>query len=370
MVTAWLVVTITYLAQAPATVAATPAQAQSTIEDRVARMTLRAKVGQLVMFSINGTTLSSTERDVIRGARLSNVILFAKNYSNRTQLENLTDQIQRAANAGRSEPIGALISVDQEGGVVKRFPDMAPWHSAPELGDADPSLSFEEGQATGRALRRAGVNVDLAPVADLDLPPEHVMRSRSFGSAPRKVGRRVTKFARGLQSERTVATAKHFPGLGGATMNTDYGRAYVNRSRWQLHHVDALPFHRMIDGGLRMVMVSHAIYPQDGGKRPASVNHYIATDRLRDEFDFTGVAISDALEMVAWHFDGNVARTCRATVWAGIDVALITGDVQVARACAASIRAGVDSGSISEARLDRSVARVLRLKEWVGVFSP
>ena len=366
-VSAGLLVSVTATALAGgAAVAGEP----TPIEQRIERMTLRAKVGQLVMFSVNSTSLSSTEKEVIRGARLGGVILFAKNYSNRTRLRALTDQIQRAARAGRADPIGALISVDQEGGLVKRFEDMPPWYSAPEMGDRDKSVAYSQGRATGRALRGVGVNVDLAPVADLDLPPEHVMASRSFGTDPVPVGRRVKAFALGLQSERTTATAKHFPGLGGATRNSDFGRSYVYRSKWKLHHVDAVPFHIAIDGGLRMVMLSHAMYTNDGGNRPASVNHYIASDRLRDEFDFTGVAISDALEAVAWRFDNDVPRTCRATIAAGVDIALITGDVYVARACAGAIKDAVDSGAISETRIDRSVERVLELKAWLRVYDP
>lgn len=334
------------------------------------RMTLRAKIGQMVMFTVRGTSLSAGERDAIKRARLGNVILFDKNYIGREQLGHLTRQIQSAARAGRPHPIGALIAVDQEGGVVKRFEDMAPRYSAPEMGARPRSVAYYQGRATGRDLSSAGVNVDLAPVADLDLPPAHVMASRSFGGDPVPVGRRVKAFARGLQSKRTAAAAKHFPGLGGATRNSDDGRAYVYRSKWQLHHVDAVPFGIAIDGGLKMVMLSHAIYPNDGGDRPASVNHYIATERLRKEFGFRGVAISDALEAVAWRFGNSVPRACRATVWAGVDIALITGDVNAARACTAEIRSAVDSGAITEEHLDRSVSRILELKEWLGVYDP
>ena len=350
--------------------AASTLPAVSAPDPALARMTLRAKIGQLVMFTVRGTSLTPAEREVIQSARLGNVILFDKNYSNRTQLENLTQQIQRAARAGRPHPIGALIAVDQEGGVVKRFEDIAPWYSAPQMGDRPKTLAYDQGRATGRDLTNAGVNVDLAPVADLDLPPEHVMASRSFGRDPVPVGRRVKAFARGLQSKRAAAAAKHFPGLGGATQNSDYGRAYVYRSKWKLRHVDAVPFRIAIDDGLKMVMLSHAIYPKDGGTRPASINRYIATERLRSGFGFTGVSISDALEAVAWWFNGSVARACRATVWAGVDIALITGDVYAARACADAIRAGVDSGAISERHIDRSVQRVLELKEWLGVYDP
>lgn len=350
--------------------AASTLPALSAPDPALSRMTLRAKIGQLVMFTVRGTSLTAEERDVIQSARLGNVILFDKNYSNRTQLENLTRQIQRAARAGRTYPIGALIAVDQEGGVVKRFEDMAPWYSAPEMGERPKSVAHDQGSATGSDLSEVGVNVDLAPVADLDLPPAHVMSSRSFGRDPERVGRRVKAFARGLQSKGVAATAKHFPGLGGATRNSDDGKAYVYRSKWKLHNVDAIPFHIAIDGGLRMMMLSHAMYTKDGGNRPASVNHYIATERLRDEFGFNGVSISDALEAVAWRFDNNVARACRATVWAGVDIALITGDVYAARACAVSIREAVDSGAISQRRIDRSVERILRLKEWLGVYDP
>ena len=335
---------------------------------RPGAMSLREKVGQLVMFAPRGPALSQSERDVMRAQDIGGVILFAQNYDNRTQLAALTEQIQRVVRSGTSHRIGALISVDQEGGIVKRFPDMPPWRSAPEIGDTGSiSVAFDEGRATGRALRRAGVNINLAPVADLDLPPEHVMRSRSFGSVPRAVGRLTDWFARGLQRAGTAATAKHFPGLGGAPVNSDDGRAYVYRSRRQLRRTDAVPFHKAVDGGIRLVMLSHGIYVNHGGRRPASVHYFIATKRLRREFDFTGVAISDALEPVAWKFGGSTPRACKATIRAGVDIALITGDVFMARRCAREIRRGVISGDIPRARVNRAVERVLRLKRWLGL---
>ncbi|HEU4480747.1 MAG TPA: glycoside hydrolase family 3 N-terminal domain-containing protein [Actinomycetota bacterium] len=346
--------------------ASTPALAST--DGTVARMSLREKVGQLVMFSVAGTSLGSTERDVIERHHLGGVILFSHNYRDRDQLQRLTRQIRRAARRGNRQSIGALISVDQEGGPVKRFSDMPPHYSAPQMGAAEGTwLSWDQGKATGRALAANGVNVDLAPVADLDLPPNHVMRSRSFGSRPKKVGRRARSFARGLQARRVAASLKHFPGLGGADVNSDDGRAYVRRSRWQLHNVDAIPFRRAINGGARMVMLSHAIYVNDGGSRPASLNRYIATRRLRQEFGFEGVSISDALEPVSWKFGGDVPRTCKATIRAGVDIALITGRADVARRCAKKIRNAVRSGAISKRQLDRSVERIVSLKTWLKV---
>jgi len=354
-----------------ATVAIAAPPTASSAQDVVARMTLREKVGQLVMFSVGGRTLSQHERDVIRGQHLGGVILFSKNYEDRTQLEALTAAIQRAVRSGNSLGLGALISADQEGGVVKRFPDMPPRYSAPELGRIGKNeVAHDQGARTARALRAAGVNVDLAPVADLDLPPEHVMRSRSFGPRRYRTARLARAFGRGLQSRRVAAATKHFPGLGGATINSDHGRAYVHRTKRQLREVDAVPFHAAVEGGIRMMMLSHGIYVNHGGRRPASVNYSIATKRLRGEFGFEGVAISDALEPVAWFFDGSTPHACKATINAGVDIALITGNVDMARECARKIRVAVRNGTISRNRIDKAVTRIVRLKTWLGLVEP
>lgn len=322
------------------------------------------------MFSVSGTGLTSAERDTIRRHHLGGVILFARNYRDRDQLKNLTTQIQNAVRRGSGHGIGALVSVDQEGGVVKRFPDMPPWRSHPEIGaTGDPSIAYEQGRAAGGALRRVGANVNLAPVGDLDLPPEHIMRSRSFGSRTRLTALMTRAFARGLQSRTTAAAAKHFPGLGGATINSDYGRAYVYRTKRQLRRADVVPFKKAAEAGLKLMMLSHGIYVNDGGSRPASVNRYIATKRLRREVGFEGVAISDALEPVAWRFGGSVARACRATIWAGADIALVTGGADTAAACATEITRAVRRGTISHARVTRAARRILDLKRWLGVFA-
>ena len=350
---------------------ATSVPAISGVTGDIDSLTLRQKVGQLVMFSVAGRSLTSSERDAIKRLHLGGVILFSKNYASRTQLDALTTQIQRAARRGNPLGLGALISVDQEGGVVKRFPDMPPRYSHPQLGEINrKSLAFDQGRATGWALGHHGVNVNLAPVADLDLPPSHVMRERSFGWGRYRVARLANSFARGLQSRRVAATAKHFPGFGGATINSDFGRAYIHRSRRRLRRVDAVPFHRVISGGIRMIMLSHGMYVNDGGRVPASMSRYIATKRLRKEFGFKGVAISDALESVNWRFGGSTAKACKQTIRAGVDIALIVGGIGTARACSWHIRKGVREGDISKARLHYALRRVLELKEWLGLYNP
>ena len=332
-------------------------------------MTLREKVGQLVMFSVSGYRLSEHERDVMRRAHLGAVILFERNYRDEEQLGNLTDQIQTAARRGNDPQVGALISVDQEGGIVKRMEDMPPWYSAPEMGRKRVGFAREQGSKTGRALKRVGINVDLAPVADLDSPPEHVMRERSFGSRASRVARWVRAFGLGLQEHRVAATAKHFPGLGSATQNTDDGASYVYRSKRKLRTADMRPFRFASSARFRLIMVSHAMYMKDGGRIPASMSDHMIRDRLRRDTEYDGVAISDALEAVLWRFDGNLAKACKQTIDAGVDIALITGGVDAAEGCADAIVRAVRNGKISERRIDQAVARVLAVKAWAGVGS-
>lgn len=347
------------------------AQAAPTIAETIEAMTLREKVGQLVMFSVAGKGLSAAEAKAISKNHLGGVILFAKNYTDRSQLEQLNRQIQKAVRRGNDFKIGALISADQEGGVVKRFPDMPPAYSAPRMGEiGKTSVALAQGRKTAKALKGAGVNVNLAPVGDLDIGPSHVMAERSFGANRYVVARLASAFGDGLQDKRVAAAAKHFPGFGGASMNSDDGAAYVRRSKKELHQVDALPFHRMIAHGIRMMMVSHGMYVKDGGKKPASLSYYITTERLRDEFGFTGVAISDDLVAIAWRFDGDTPLACKATVRAGMDVALITGGPEMARACAERIYGAVRDGDIPKVRIDEAVERVLKLKKWLKVFAP
>ena len=340
-------------------------------EVAIPRLTLREKVGQLVMFSLQSTHLTTQEAEMIRRHHLGGVILFGTNYTDRQQLTALNARIQKVVKRGSGGNIGALISVDQEGGVVKRFKDMPPWRSAPELGrTGDPTAARNEGRATGAALRNAGVNVDLAPVADLDIGPNHVMRSRAFGSKPRRVAKMATAFALGLQDKRVAAVVKHFPGLGGADINSDAGRAYVRRSRYQLRQIDAVPFERAIGAGTKMIMMSHAIYPKDGGPRPASLNRFITTTRLRKHLGFTGVSITDAVDAMKWWYGGDIGKTCRGSIRAGADIALLANNVQAAAECAIEIRRGVNSGAISRDRIDQAVQRILTLKRWLRVYTP
>ncbi len=335
----------------------------------LAALPLADRAAQVIMTSVPGTTLSSADRRTLTALRPGGVILFAGNYRSRAQLARLTASIQAAVRgAGGARP-SALVSVDQEGGVVKRLRDAPPTRSHPQLGALDDvDVTREEGRRTGVVLRRAGVHLDLAPVADLDLRPHRVMRERSFGSAPALVSRHVVAFVEGLRAGGASSSVKHFPGFGAANVNSDDALATITRTRRQLDQ-DLGPFRAAVAAGAETIMVSHARYTALDRRRPASTSP-AAYRLLRDELGYGGIAITDSLHAAGFAAAAGVGAVpgCERVIAAGADIALLTGRVSEAVACRARLVDAVRRGRIPRTRLDEAAVRVLRLKSRLGLL--
>lgn len=232
-------------------------------------------------------------------------------------------------------PPGALVLVDQEGGEVRAFPDLPPRKAARTM--QSKKEAFVAGAATGAALRRAGVDVDLAPVLDL---PDGPLGSRQFRSPLFGVA-----FGRGLAAAHAGACAKHFPGLGSLPVSTD-NRPYV---RGRLRDRDLSPYRAAVEGGIDCVMVGHGVYPSFGPRRAVLEP---ATYTLLRSLSFDGVAITDSLSVVR----GHAAEWAVAAARAGADLLLFTSAADAARA----IRALVPLARAGD--LDEHVRRVLAFR--------
>jgi beta-N-acetylhexosaminidase len=232
-------------------------------------------------------------------------------------------------------PPGALVFVDQEGGEVRAFPDLPPRQVARAIGSK--KEAFIAGAATGAALRRVGVDVDLAPVLDL---PDGPLGSRQFRSPFFGVA-----FGRGLAAAHAGACAKHFPGLGTLAVSTD-NRPYV---RGRLRDRDLSPYRTAVEGGIDCVMVGHGVYPSLGPRRAVLEP---ATYTLLRSLSFNGVAITDSLSVVR----GRAAEWALAAARAGADLLLFTSAADAARA----IRALLPLARVGE--LDEHVRRVLAFR--------
>jgi beta-N-acetylhexosaminidase len=322
-------------------------------------LSLRQLAGQRLIAGFNGVAVPQRLQGMVRRGEVAGVILFDDNLRSRRRGARQMRRLQSIPRpVGLRAPL--LVMVDQEGGQVKRLSG-APGASAAEMGSRGAAYSRRQGGLTARNLRRAGINVDLAPVLDVGRPGSAIREERrAFGGTAERVIETAIPFARGLEAGGVAATGKHFPGLGAALLNTDFAVQRVPLSRRELRGVDERPYRRFaaIEGD--MVMLSTAIYPALSS-RPAAFSRELASGELRGRLGFTGVSISDSLQTVAARAVGGPVRVGLATARAGTDLLLFT-DYRAAASAGEALLDGLRAGSLDRARFEESVQRVLDLR--------
>jgi beta-N-acetylhexosaminidase len=325
-----------------------------------AQVPLRRLVGAKVMVRMSGTAPSPELLRRVRRGSVGGVILFPDNVGSRSQLRRLTSRLRTAAREGGGA--GFLIATDQEGGVVKRLQGGPPSRSAPQMGATGRrSVAEREGTATGEYLASLGINVNLAPVADVPASPSSFIANRAFGRDPRKVGEFATAFASGLASAGVAATAKHFPGLGRAPANTDLARSVVRASRAQLRS-DIEPFRQTVQAGIGLVMMSNAIYTAYDSRRPAVLSPAMVAGQLRDGLGFDGVVITDDLDAASVRSVASPARAAVQAARAGVDVVLYAKTPAAGQAAFGALLAAARGGSLNRVALEDSYNRIEALQ--------
>lgn len=304
-----------------------------------------------MVFAFSGTEVPRNLRLRIRRGEAAGVLLFGANVRSIAQVRSLTRELQGIRRPrGLRSPL--VVMVDQEGGLVKRLPG-APTLSPPQMRSS--AVARNQGRRTARTLRAAGVNVDLAPVADVARPGSQMEEEgRSFGRSSRTVGRRVRAFVGGLQAGGVAGTAKHFPGFGAASANTDSARVVIRTPLRRLRRVDIPPFSV---SRAPLVMTSSAIYPALD-PQPGLLSRRVVTVELRRRLGFGGVVVADSLDARA--LAGRRAVAERA-VRAGNDLLLFTTYLTSARAVEALGRA-YRAGRLSRAAGEAALRRVLALR--------
>jgi beta-N-acetylhexosaminidase len=281
-----------------------------------AELPLDQQVGQLVVLSFRGATVPAYVRTALRERHAAGVILFGGNIMFAAQLRELTRTLRGVG--GRP-----LVAVDQEGGSVRRVPWVGPIGSESQQADAGTTRSDAESAAT--ALRALGITVTLAPVADVPSVRNAAIASRAFSTDPAVVSASVTAAVRGWLAGGVTPAAKHFPGIGGASRNTDSAVVTILRPRAALERVDLAPFRAAVRAGVPLVMVGHARYPALDPSHVASQSSTIMQGVLRDQLGFRGVVITDSLEARASLSTGTITAVAERAIRAGADIVLLTG---------------------------------------------
>lgn len=348
------------------------------IEAQLSAMTLREKVGQL--FYIRPEKLDTTVdwnaddnlikyslqevTDKMRGVNekypVGGIVIYAHNINDGTQLTRFVRQLH----ALNGSP---LVCIDEEGGRVARIANNSHFQvrkftSMAAIGaTGDPDRALECGNVIGFYLKSYGIDVNFAPVADVNTNPDNiVIGNRAFSDRPEVAAPMVTNYLQGLKNSGIVGCIKHFPGHGDTKNDTHYGYAQSLKTWDQMLACEMIPFKAGIDWGCRLVMTAHIAAPNvTGSDIPATLSPVILQDKLRGELGYQNVIITDGMEMGAITQQFTNAEATVGSIKAGADI--ILGPMLFTEAFDAVMKA-VENGEITEARIDESVRRILALK--------
>lgn len=328
-------------------------------EPPASKLSIPHLAGERIVTGLPDTAVSPRLEAAIREGRVAGVILFADNFPTRAAGRALIARLQ-AIPRPRALRDPLLIMTDQEGGLVKRVGG-APTASAATMGARGAAFSRAQGERTAANLRQVGVNVDLAPVLDVARPGGTIASTeRGFGATAQRVTETAIPFATALQRGGVAATAKHFPGMGAATENTDFAVQRIGLSAATLRGVDEAPYRAFVATGGDLVMLSTAIYPALSPV-PAAFARPVATGELRERLGFEGVSITDALDTVAVRAFGGPERAGLAAARAGSDLLLFTELTPAERAWRALVTK-LRGGKLEREEFEAAVQRVLDLR--------
>lgn len=325
-------------------------------------MTLEEKIGQMIIAGIEGTTLTPETNNLIKDYHVGGIIFFSDNLKSYKQSLDLINGLKQL-NSINTIPL--FLSVDQEGGRVTRLPGLEDHPSNQEIGlRDDPQLSYEYGSILAKELQAFGMNVNYAPVMDVNSNPKNpVIGDRAFGNNATLVSKMSIPMMKGMLDNQVIPVIKHFPGHGDTEVDSHLELPRIEKTLQDLQQVELLPFKEAIKKGAEVVMVAHILFPQLDSEFPSSMSKPIMTDLLREELGYKGVIVTDDMMMDAIKNHYEIGEAAVQSVKAGSDIILISKHYEDILRAIEAIKDAVKSGAISEERIDKSVERILGLKE-------
>lgn len=337
------------------------------VSKKLSTMTLREKIAQMVIANCVPENYSESSADFKKWKKLCTEtkvggFIFFKGSS--TDYAGLSNKLQEFSET----PL--LISADFERGTRMRVTDGALFPTNMAVGAADnKELAYKMGLEIARETRLLGIHQNYSPVCDVNNNPGNpIINVRSFGEDPQLVSRMSEAMIKGLQDGKVIATAKHFPGHGDTDIDSHNDLPQLNFTMDRMNSIELVPFKNAISKNVMSVMIAHLAFPEleKTANIPASLSQHIVQELLINQLQFNGLVVTDALNMkgITKYFStSEVAVMC---VNAGIDLILMPLDEN---ATINAIETAVNSGSIPEERINRSAEKILKAKEWLGLFN-
>lgn len=336
-------------------------QGNQSISAVISKMSLEDKIGQMILAGVSGTSIDANANKLISQFHVGGIIFYKYNFETPTQVIQLVNQLK----ARNSSSLPLLLGVDQEGGRVTRLPGgLTNFPPNKQIGQVNnPEFSYKVGTLLGHELKEFGLNLDFAPVLDINSNPNNpVIGDRSFGNNAEVVSKLGIQTMKGIQSQNVITTIKHFPGHGDTSVDSHLDLPIVNKSLKELKELELIPFERAINQGADVVMVAHILLPQLDKTNPGTMSKAVMTDLLRKQLGFTGVIITDDMTMGAITEHYGIGKAAVESVKAGSDIILVGHDYNNVVKIISSLKTAVQNGEISEQRLNDSIERIIQLK--------
>ncbi|WMT40222.1 beta-N-acetylhexosaminidase [Paenibacillus sp. D2_2] len=321
------------------------------------------KIGQLFIVGMDGTTSNDSIRELLQQQHVGGVIFYKNNIENTKQALSLFNQLKQE---NKDNPVPLFLSVDEEGGRVSRMPvEYTRLPAAAKIGAVGDAKAAEElGDIIGTELAGFGLNLDFAPVLDVNSNPDNpVIGDRSYSSSAQAVTEMGLAEMKGLSGRGVIPVVKHFPGHGDTSVDSHLGLPVVEHDMERLRKLELVPFQAAIEADADVVMVAHLLIPHLDPDHPASFSKAVIQELLRDELGFDGVVISDDMTMGAISEHYTIEDAAVQFVLAGGNILLIGHEFEKEKAAIQAITAAVEQGTIPMDVLNDRVYKVLELKE-------
>ena len=328
-------------------------------------LSLQEKLGQLLIIGFKEPTLTEDIKNLIREYKFGNFILFARNIENLNQLENLTHDIHEEVIAATG--IMPFIAIDQEGGNTVRIMDKSTFYPGPmSLSATKLSNSNEIGHMMGKHLMALGINMNFAPLLDINNNPKNpIIGIRSFSDKPEIVSKYGIEMIKGMQDEGVIATAKHFPGHGDVEMDSHLGLPVLPFNKKRLYDMELKPFKEAIDNGVDNIMTAHIIFKEVDKENPATLSEDILKGILRKELKYKGLITSDCMEMKAISEGITTPIGVYRGLKAGIDIACVCHTKQRQIDSIEKLKQVINDNIISMEEIDEKIKKILYYKNKV-----
>ena len=333
------------------------------------RLTLEQKIGQLFLVSFEGTEISPATKKHIQQHYFGNFIYFAKNLTDYKSIRQLSDSIQAITRENSGIP--AFISTDQEGGMVARAYSGAT-HFPSNMSVTASGMASQVGlmaEMVGKELSALGINVNHAPVVDVNNNPDNpIIGVRAYSDDPAVVSNMAVSYINGLQKSKVMANAKHFPGHGDTSIDTHLALPTIEHDIGRLNSIELAPFKAAIAGGVDSIMTTHIIF-KSIDELPATLSRKILTGLLREKLDFKGLIMTDSMSMDAIQDNFTMEKGCVMAINAGADLLCMRIAPEIQSRCYNTVLEAAKSGEIAIETINAAIERILHYKKKYGLES-